>query len=322
VVQKYDEAHVKNADAALVSATAGNDTRKWIERARPRLRVPPASAVTHTHPVPHPPLDLLQPPFRQLFSFQLILFPSIFSSVSTNSRSLHIALPPPHRFRSLDLNLKPVSLSIHFCRWCMTRCASASQYQLRRAWVRVGRYCVTAFLPPPPRFPIACSHPGPGPEHRWRYASSSAWGGVVKCSSILLLRFRVPRGPAHPTRLGARGGFEVGESSFHSYTPVTPTGEPRKRSARPDGSRSVPRSLRCGLWSWTHICAHGALWGRRGGMRMGSPRGWRGGAGQTSPRWGACSMVGKTVLRSSSAKSPVRGAADRARKSCWATSCE
>ena len=87
----------------------------------------------------------------------------------------------------------------------MTRCASASQYQLWRAWVQVVRYCVTAFLPPPPRCPIVCSHPhspaaGPGPEHRWRCAESSGWGGVVKCSSTLLLRFWVPRGPTPAPR--------------------------------------------------------------------------------------------------------------------------
>ena len=41
------------------------------------------------------------------------------------------------------------------------------------------------------------------------------------------------------------------------------------------------------------------------------------GAGQTSPLEGACSMVGKTVLSSSSVKSPVGGEADRARKSCY-----
>jgi hypothetical protein len=50
---------------------------------------------------------------------------------------------------------------------------------------------------------------------------------------------------------------------------------------------------------------------------MGPPRGWKSGAGQTSPRRGACSMVGKTVLSSSLVKSPVGGDADRARKSCY-----
>ena len=95
--------------------------------------------------------------------------------------------------------------------------------------------------------------------------------------SLLLLRVRVL--PHVRVRVRA---LKWG-SSFPSPTPIAPEGEPRKRSALPDGGRSAPRSPRCGLWSCTRIYAYEDLWRRRGGMRMGPPRGWR-----------ACSMVGRT----------------------------
>ena len=124
VVQKYDEARIKNTDTALVSATAGNDTRKWIERARPRIRVPTTFPITHTPASSQPPPAATQTPVQ---------IPAMILSPPPSSQA-RVRIPPlptflflsPIRFRSLDLNLKPASLSIHFRPWCMTRRTSAS----------------------------------------------------------------------------------------------------------------------------------------------------------------------------------------------------
>ena len=146
-----------------------------------------------------------------------------------------------------------------------------SQYQLRRAWVQTRRYRVTAF-PSPIRIPV-CQ----------RLVLVLSTGG-----DVLRRQRGVESSNAPPSCFFGSGSREVPLLpyvwvNFRSHTPIAPEGELRKRSARPDGGRSAPRNLRCGLWSCTRIYAYEDLWERRGGMRMGPPRGWR-----------ACSMVGRT----------------------------
>ena len=201
------------------------------------------------------PATTLSPPS----SFQARVAKCTFTSHSPSS-------PPSVSARSTS-TLKPASLSIHFRSPPLPLHGGVHL----RVDTSAGRYHVSALFSPPPRLPVACSHPRSpvaGPEHRKGCYSSSAWGGAVMLLS--------------PSCFFGFGS----ESLFPSPTPMAPEGGPRKRSVHPDRRRSAPRSLRCGLWSWTRICAYGALWERLGRMRMGPPQSWKGGAGQTNPRRG------------------------------------
>jgi hypothetical protein len=108
------------------------------------------------------------------------------------------------------------------------------------------------------RSPVA----GPGAEHRRGVSSSSVRGGIVKCSSPLLLRVQVGRGLAPPrVRVRVCVGLWSGRLFFpfrHSRRRAQ-----KEKHAHPDAGsacRSAPRSPRCGLWSCVCICAYGA-WG-------------------------------------------------------------